>query len=142
MTRSEFRENVFRVLFRYDFFDRDEFRAQAELYMEEYPQKEEDSERWPKLKAEDCEAILARAEEIMNRINEVDIEIASKMVGWTIDRVGKAELTILRIALYEMLYDDSIDKAVSIDEAVNLAKKYGDEKAPAFVNGVLAKFTA
>ena len=54
--------------------------------------------------------------------------------------MGKVELTILRLAVYEMLYDDTIPEKVSVNEAVELAKKFGGNESPAFVNGVLAKF--
>ena len=53
--------------------------------------------------------------------------------------MGKAELTILRLAVYEMKYDEDIPVGVAINEAVELAKKFGSEEAPAFVNGILAK---
>ena len=53
--------------------------------------------------------------------------------------MGKVELTILRQALYEILYDSEVPEKVAINEAVDLAKKYGGKDAPAFINGVLAK---
>ena len=54
--------------------------------------------------------------------------------------MGKVELTILRLALFEMLYDENIPEKVSINEAVELAKKVGGNDSPAFVNGILARF--
>ena len=60
--------------------------------------------------------------------------------GWKTKRMGKVELTILRLAVYEMLYDDTIPEKVSVNEAVELAKKFGGNESPAFVNGVLARF--
>ena len=59
--------------------------------------------------------------------------------GWKVSRMGKAELNILRLALYEMQYDDSVPVKVAINEAVELAKEYGSGDAHAFVNGILAK---
>ena len=53
--------------------------------------------------------------------------------------MGKVELTILRLAYYEMMFDDDVPKKVAIDEAVELAKKYGSDMTPSFINGVLAK---
>ncbi len=53
--------------------------------------------------------------------------------------MGKAELTILRLALYEILYDEEVPEKVAINEAVELAKRFGGNEAPAFINGVLAK---
>ena len=62
------------------------------------------------------------------------------MTGWNTERIGKVELTILRLALYEIMEDDNISSAIAINEAVELAKRYGQEKSPEFINGVLAKF--
>lgn len=60
--------------------------------------------------------------------------------GWKISRMGKVDLTILRLAVYEIKYDEDIPTSVAINEAVELAKKFGQEESSKFVNGVLAKF--
>ena len=60
-------------------------------------------------------------------------------VGWKTQRMGKVDLTIIRLALYEILYDEDIPTGVAINEAVELAKRYGTDESPSFVNGVLAK---
>ncbi len=60
--------------------------------------------------------------------------------GWSIDRIGKVELSIIRLAVYEILYDDSIPTAVAINEAVEMAKKFGPQDSHIFVNGILARF--
>ena len=60
--------------------------------------------------------------------------------GWSTDRMGKVDLTILRLAVYEIRYDEDVPTGVAINEAVELAKKFGQEGSFAFVNGVLAKF--
>ena len=70
------------------------------------------------------------------RIDEKINEIAE---GWRTRRMGKVELTILRLAVFEMKYDEEIPEKVAINEAVELAKKFGGDEAPAFVNGILAK---
>ena len=57
--------------------------------------------------------------------------------GWTTDRISKVSLTILKLAIYEILYVDDVPDKVAINEAVNLAKKYGTENDPSFINGVL-----
>lgn len=58
----------------------------------------------------------------------------------TTERMGKVELTILRLAVFEILHDETVPASVAINEAVELAKKFGQDESPAFVNGVLAKF--
>ncbi|MCI7795858.1 MAG: transcription antitermination factor NusB, partial [Lachnospiraceae bacterium] len=80
-----------------------------------------------------------RVEKIMARIPELDREIDRVAEGWKTRRMGKVELTILRLAVYEMKDDGEIPEKVAINEAVELAKKFGGDDSPAFVNGILAK---
>jgi N utilization substance protein B len=75
----------------------------------------------------------------MDRVPELDARINEVAEGWKTRRMGKAELTILRLALYEILYDEEIPQKVAINEAVELAKKFGGDDSPSFINGVLAK---
>ena len=72
-------------------------------------------------------------------VPELDEKINGVAEGWKTKRMGKAELTILRLASYEMKYDDEIPEKVAINEAVELAKKFGGKDSPAFINGILAK---
>ncbi|HZW67323.1 MAG TPA: transcription antitermination factor NusB [Pseudogracilibacillus sp.] len=69
---------------------------------------------------------------------EIDKKIESFLVNWTLQRISLVDKTILRIALYEIIYIESIPHAVSINEAVELAHKYGDEKSSKFINGILS----
>lgn len=69
----------------------------------------------------------------------IDDVIEEHLENWTIDRIAIVEKTILRIAIYEMIYQEDIPVSVSINEAVELAKKFGDDKSGPFVNGVLSK---
>ena len=66
--------------------------------------------------------------------------INEKADNWSTERMGKVELTILRLALFELKFDEQIPTGVAIDEAVELAKKFGQDGSSAFVNGILAKF--
>lgn len=66
--------------------------------------------------------------------------IADRTKGWTLDRLSKVDLAILRLALYEIIYRSDIPDSVSINEGVELAKKYGNEKSGAFINGVLGQY--
>lgn len=81
---------------------------------------------------------ISRAKGVRNKIMEVDKKISENLKpGWKISRISKVSLSILRLALYEMMYDDNIPVSVSINEAVELTKKYSVEDEAAFVNGVL-----
>ena len=76
--------------------------------------------------------------DIISKSDDIDKLISENLESWDIKRVGKAELTIIRLAIYEMYYDNTIDVKVAINEAIELAKVYGEDKSPKFVNGVLA----
>ncbi|MCD8021324.1 MAG: transcription antitermination factor NusB, partial [Clostridiales bacterium] len=76
---------------------------------------------------------------ILDILDEIDSVIMRICTGWRLERLGKTELAILRLAVYEMLKDDDIPKGVAINEALELAKIYCSEDAPRFINGVLAK---
>ena len=69
----------------------------------------------------------------------IDMMLSDASSGWRLNRIGKAELAILRIAVYEICYDEEVPTKVAINEAVELAKKYGSDASYSFVNGVLAK---
>lgn len=73
-----------------------------------------------------------------DNIRKIDDEISNHLKTWSIDRISKINLSILRLAMTEILFDDDIPYQVSINEAVELAKKFGDDDSPAFVNGILA----
>lgn len=130
MTRSEMREHVFKLIFRVPFHDKNELREQIDYYFDGLTDVNE----------KDYEYIKNKALLVCELSDELDEKINSVSEGWPVDRIGKAELAIMRLAVYEMLYDDDIPVNVAINEAVELAKSYGsDDNAASFVNGVLAK---
>lgn len=132
MNRRGLREQVFKLLFRVEFNLREEMEEQCKLFLEheEIPMSENE-----------CAHITDKYWAIQDKLDEIDTLINSKAKGWTTDRMGKVDLSILRLAVYEMLYDEQIPQGVAINEAVELAKKYGQDESSAFINGVLAKFT-
>lgn len=82
---------------------------------------------------------------IIDGVNEkvtiIDSIIEKNAMGWKLNRVSKIDLSILRIGIYEILYREDIPFSVSVNEAVELAKKYSNDDAGSFVNGLLAKVT-
>ncbi|EMS71932.1 transcription antitermination factor NusB [Ruminiclostridium cellobioparum] len=78
---------------------------------------------------------------VSERVALLDRVIEKYAMGWKINRLSKVDLSILRIGIYEILYREDIPFSVSVNEAVELAKKYSNEDAGAFVNGLLAKVT-
>ena len=131
MTRSELRKNIFKIIFRMDFHPKEEMEEQ--LYMRLAELLEEGT------KEEDIAYIRDKSKAIMDSVEELDAVIAAYSKGWKVERLGKTELAILRVAAYEILKDDDIPKSVAINEAVELAKAYSPDEAPRFINGILAK---
>ncbi|MEK3890783.1 transcription antitermination factor NusB [Bacillus sp. FSL K6-3431] len=72
-------------------------------------------------------------------LEEIDQEISKHLERWTIDRLAKVDVSILRIGAYELLYTDDVPQNVVINEAIEIAKLFGDEKSGKFVNGILSK---
>lgn len=90
----------------------------------------------------DIDYIKTKYQAVCEKIPMIDVMIDEKSTGWKTSRMGKVELTILRLAVYEMLFDEDVPVTVAINEAVEIAKKFGGDDTPAFVNGVLAKVAA
>ncbi|WP_123053574.1 transcription antitermination factor NusB [Clostridium sp. JN-1] len=76
---------------------------------------------------------------IQEKREEIDDKINKCLINWKINRISKVDLAILRICTYEFLYETDIPENVSINEAIELAKKYSGNKSAAFVNGILGK---
>ena len=76
---------------------------------------------------------------IENNKEAIDEAISSNLQNWKIDRISKVNLTILRLAAYETLFDEEVPRSVAINEALEITRKYSDEKSVSFVNGVLDK---
>lgn len=132
MTRTELREYVFKLLFRVEFNEPEDMALQEELFFHDDETVFSDKDK---------AYIAEKFERIKNVIPELDEALFAKAEGWNKNRMGKVELTIFRLAIYEILKDDTVPTGVAINEAVELAKKYGQDNSGSFVNGVLAKFT-
>lgn len=132
MTKREEREHLFKLLFCKDFHDVEELKEQVELYQTRQEVGKED----------EFTPVKAKLEAVIAKEGEIDMILADAAEGWRLNRMGKAELTILRIATYEIRFDEEVPDKVAVNEAVELAKKYGSDAAPGFVNGVLAKIMA
>ena len=129
MGRSELREHIFRILFRIEFQPKDEREEQLELYLEEL-ESAKDTEK---------EYIRTKYAAIAEKVEMIDEKINASVTGWKTSRMGKVDLTILRLAVYEIEWDEEVPQGVAINEAVELAKRYGGEESPSFINGVLGK---
>lgn len=129
MTKREEREHLFKLLFCKDFHDVEELQEQIAMYQT----------RQEVANAEEFAPVKTKLEAIVEKEGTIDMLLSEAAEGWRLNRMGKAELTILRIAAYEIRYDEEVPDKVAINEAVELAKKYGNDASSGFVNGVLAK---
>ena len=137
MGRRECREEIFKLLFRVEFNRVEDMPEQMSLFFNDINEEEE-----PKtVDAESRHYIEGKYRKIMEKLSEIDRMIDEKAEKWDTKRMSKVDLTIIRLAVYEMLYDDDIPVGVAINEAVELAKKFGQDESSGFVNGVLARFT-
>ena len=129
MTRRALRENIFRILFKIEFNNMNEMQEQMFFSLDELGE----------IKDQDRDYIIDKVNGIIDLIDDIDGLIESISDGWRIERIGKAELAILRLAIYEMKYDESVPFKVAINEAIELSKIYCGEDAKSFINALLAK---
>lgn len=130
MSRRELREQIFKFIFRVEFNAMEEMAEQKILFFEDYELA---------LKDEDAAYISEKSNKILQRLEEIDGLINQYAKGWTTERMSKVDLTIIRLAVYEIKFDEDVPAGVAINEAVEIAKKFGQEESAGFVNGVLAK---
>lgn len=129
MSRTELREHIFRMLFRVEFNNAEEMKEQEQFYFDELEEAT----------GKDQEYILNKYRAIDEKKEEIDKLLNEVTEGWKTTRMNRVDLTILRLATYEIKWDEDVPTGVAINEAVELAKKYSSDDGPAFVNGVLAK---
>ena len=129
MTRRTLRETIFRILFKYEFNSMDEMKEQIKYSINDVENISEEDEAY----------IIDKTNKILSLINDIDEIIKDISDGWNIERIGKAELAILRLAIFEIKYDEDVPHKVAINEAVELSKIYCNDEARRFVNGLLAK---
>ncbi len=129
MNRREIREQIFKMLFRIEFHDEKEIPRQFEMSMEETENASSENQKYMENKCSD----------VVEKLVAIDTIINEAAQGWKTSRMGKVDLTLIRLAVYEMKYEEEIPTGVAINEAVELAKKYGTDDSPSFINGVLAK---
>lgn len=129
MSRTELREHIFRMLFRIEFNSAEEMKEQEGFYFEDLEEAT----------GKDQEYILDKYRAIVEKKEEIDLLLNEITEGWKTSRMNRVDLTLLRLAVYEIKWDEDVPTGVAINEAVELAKKYSSDEGPAFVNGVLAK---
>ncbi len=129
MGRRELRESIFQLLFMTEFNASEEMAEQRTLFLENIEDLQEKDQTY----------IQTKFEKICEKLPELDAKLNESSKGWKTTRMAKVDLTILRLAVYEVMHDEDVPTRVAINEAVELAKKFGGNDSPAFVNGVLGK---
>ena len=130
MRRSEQREHIFKLLFMTQFNSVDEMSDQVSMYFETLGELEE----------KDQEAMQAKYQKILEKLDEIDQILNDYSRGWKTSRMNRVDLTVLRLAVYELEYEkEEVPVGVAINEAVELAKRFSGGDSPSFINGVLGK---
>lgn len=127
--RTELREVTFLILFRLFFYEKNEVESQIKSFFENEDNFTDAEKQY----------IGNKVLTIMDVVPEIDAELDKVSIGWKTKRMSKVDLTILRLAFFEIKFDESIPNSTSINEAVELAKNYGEDSSSSFVNGILAK---
>ena len=132
--RTITRENAMRVLYQIFLYKKNKIDYTTNGVIEEYMDNIPLEER----KIINTEFLKELVEGVLNNINDIDNNISKYLENWTIDRLGLTDQAIIRISVYELIYTDTPD-LVCINEAIELSKKYSDEKVSKMINGVLDK---
>lgn len=131
MSRRVLREQLFKLLFRVEFNDIEEMPEQCGFFFDDTDNQ---------ISEQDMVIIQEKFDRIMDKLSDIDVQINERAKGWTTGRMAKVDLTIIRLAVVEILYDETVPDSVAINEAVELAKKFGQDESYSFVKGVLARF--
>ena len=130
MGRSKIREHIFKLLFMSQFNTEEEMPQQLTIYFNELEELDESDRAYMQEKYEQVISHLKEIDELLNQLSK----------GWKTSRMNRVDLTVLRLAVYELEYEkEEVPVGVAINEAVELAKCFGSEESGAFVNGILGK---
>ena len=127
MNRKLAREMAVCFLFQIE-FQKENIKEQVEEFLDSYGDVKYDKDYF-----------LEVINGVMNSLKEIDEIIETKAKDWTIDRIAKMDLPILRVAIFEIKHREDIPVGVSINEAVELAKKFGSDDSAKFINGLLGQ---
>jgi N utilization substance protein B len=129
MNRRTMREHIFKAIFLLEFNDDEEFSDKIDTYLSDFQD----------INDETIQYISNKSIKINENLEALDNIINENAKNWSISRMSKVDVSILRLAIYEIQYDEDIPTNVAINEAVEIAKKFGGDSSPSFINGILAK---
>lgn len=128
MNRSAIRENAFKLIYSLEIQEVENLQEQIELFFESNEINDEEAKKYVN------DVILGIEKNKQDILNDIEKNLKE---DWKLSRISKMDLSILKLAIYEIKYNE-IPFKVAINEAVELAKKYGEDKSKNFVNGILA----
>ena len=129
MSRRDAREHIFNLVFQTEFNVDVDVKESFDTYTAEYEN----------LKKDETDFVSREYRGIGANIESINTKKNKFAVGWNVTRIPKTDLAIMRLGVYEIIFDNEIPDAVAVNEAVELAKEFSGDKAPAFVNAVLSK---
>lgn len=129
MRRREQREHIFKLLFMSEFNSEEEMDEQLAVYFDSLEEAE----------AKDTEYMSEKYRNVLAHLSEIDELLNETSKGWKTKRMSRVDLTALRLAVYELKFDTDVPTGVAINEAVELAKRFGGDTSGSFVNGILGK---
>ena len=129
MGRREMREHIFKLLFLGEFNETAEMPEQIQLYFDGLSDLQPTEQAYMENKYT----------LVKEHLEEIDALLNEKSAGWKTKRMSKVDLNILRLAVYEMKYDEDVPVKVAINEAVEISKSFGGDDSASFVNGILGK---
>ena len=129
MRKREQREHIFKLLFMTQFNSQEEMTEQLAMYFDSLEELEEKDQTY----------LEEKYKNVLEKLNDIDEILNEYSKGWKTSRMNRVDLTALRLAVYEMKYDEQVPVGVAINEAVELAKNFGGDTSGSFVNGVLGK---
>lgn len=141
--QTQKRECVFQQLFLGEFYGAGERSPQFALFLDDSDLLDElELNRIEEMPEDERALLRARCEAVLEKLPELDALINEVSDGWKTSRMSRVDLSIIRLALFEMEFDDEVPLKVAINEAVELAKKYGGDDSPSFVNAILGKLAS
>lgn len=143
MNRRLLRQSAFKIIFSYNFNDDDidqildDISEDSNLYFEH--EEDSDERQIPEISEKNKEFLNNLVKGTIENIDTIDKIIKNSLRSWTMDRIAKVDLTILRMAIYELIYSKDVPASVVINEAVELGKMFGSDDSGSFINGVLGR---
>ena len=131
LSRRKLREHLFKLVYLYAFNVEEDMQEQVKLYLDGIHDLDD----------EDRAYLETTYPDIAGHIPEIDELLTRTAKGWKTNRFASCDLALLRLAVYEMRYTDHVPEGVAINEAVELAKLYGGDESPSFINGILGEIS-